>query len=142
VGEETMDKYLERPVTRSVHIGRRRRASWLWRELTSEDLHFQDMHCDFELRRGTLLPPTRAARTPRSRGIFSEPSEPPKERSAWRRPNVSIVAVAVAVVAIASALVVGAPNAIMGAEVNLNPGPAMVGAVSVPPTFIAPSATR
>ena len=62
------------------------------------------------------LPPTRAARTPRSRGVFSEATEPPKQPRTWRRADLSIVALAVAVVAIASALIVGAPAAIMGAR--------------------------
>jgi hypothetical protein len=110
--------------------------------ITGVELCFPDPRRDFEFRSVSQLPPTRAARTPRSRGVFSKVTEPPKKQSAWRRADMSIVAVAVAVVAIASALIVGAPIAISGEGPGFNPGPAIVGAASVPPAFIELSRTR
>jgi len=100
------------------------------------DLHLEDTTADSGFRSGTRLPPPRAARTPRSRGIFLRATEAPKKQSVWRKADKSIIGLAVAVVAIASALIVGAPAAIMGAAINVNPGPAIVGAASVPPAFI------
>ena len=52
---------------------------------------------------------------------------------------VSIAALAVAVVAVSSALIMGAPATMMGVALNLNPGPAIIGAASVPPSFMEPS---
>jgi hypothetical protein len=132
-----MNRSLARQVARGLRIGRPRCASDLPCELVSED-----PKRDSEFRLGPQLPPTRAARTPRSRGIFSKVTEPPKKQSAWRRADLSIVAFAIAVVAIASALIVGAPTAFMGTAASFNPGPAIVGAASVPPAFIAPSKTH
>ena len=136
-----MDRYLERRVARRVRVGRPHWAAGL-ADLDREDLHLQAPRRDFDFGSPTQLPPTRAARTPRSRGVFSKVTEPPKKRSAWRRANLSIVALAVVVVAITSALIVGAPIAITGAGVNFNPGPAIVGAASVPPAFIDASRKR
>ena len=131
-----MDRNIERRVTR-----RPRAAGLVWirgvpRDVLDGDLHFQDTTGEFEFRSDTRLPPPRAARTTRSRGIFLRATEPPEKQSAWRKADKSIIALAVAVVTIASALIVGAPAAIMGSAVNLNPGPAIVGAASVPPAFI------
>jgi hypothetical protein len=89
------------------------------------------------------LPPPRAARTPRSRGFFLAAKVPAHKRERMPgKARASIVALAVAVVAIASALIVTAPAAILGSAVNINPGPAMVGAASVAPAFLAPARTR
>jgi hypothetical protein len=137
-----MDRSMERQVAGRVRTGRSRCVSGLALELVSENVHFQDSQRDFEFRPGTQLPPTRAARMPRSRGVFSRANEPPKKQSAWRRADLSIVALAVAVVAIVSALIVGAPTAVMDGAFNHNPGPAIVGAASVPPAFIARSRKR
>ena len=49
---------------------------------------------------GTRLPPTRAARTPRSRGFFFKATERPKKQSGWRKAEMTIVALAIAVVAV------------------------------------------
>jgi len=54
----------------------------------------------------------------------------------------AIAALAAAVVAVSSALIMGAPATIMGVALNLNPGPAIVGAASVPPSFVEPSKGR
>jgi hypothetical protein len=82
------------------------------------------------------LPPTRAARTPRSRGVFLAGVEAAAGGRASRLTDVSIAAVAIAIVTIASVLIMSAPAAVMGVALNLNPGPALVGAASVPPSFL------
>ena len=90
-------------------------------------------------RSGTRLPPTRAARTPRSRGVFLATVEPGRVGRTRRWADLWIAALAVAVVTVSSALIMGAPATIMGFTLNLNPGPAIVGAASVPPSFMEPS---
>jgi hypothetical protein len=131
---------MERRVARRVRIGR---PHWVAGFVDDgEDLHLQATRRNFDFGSPPQLPPTRAARTPRSRGVFSRMTEPPKKQSAWRRTSLSVVALAIAVVAVASALIVGAPIAITGVGVNVNPGPAIFGAASVPPAFIEPSRTR
>lgn len=137
-----MDRSIERRVARRVRSDRPHWVPGSAGKLLHEDLHIEPTGRDFGLGSPTTLPPTRAARTPRSRGVFFKVAEPPKKKSQWRRSDLSIVAFAVAVVAIASALIVGAPIAMTGAGVNLNPGPAIVGAASVPPAFLEPSITR
>jgi hypothetical protein len=62
----------------------------------------------------------------------------PKRRPAKR--DLSMVALAVAVVAVTSALIVGAPSAMLGSSVAINPGAAIVGATSVAPAFLKPAA--
>jgi len=91
---------------------------------------------------GTRLPPTRAARTLRSRGVFLAIVKPIPGARRRRLADVTIAALAVAVVAISSALIMGAPATIMGAALNLNPGPGIVGSASVPPAFMVPSKGR
>jgi hypothetical protein len=137
-----MDRSMERQVERKVRTGRSGWVPALATGVAGADLCFPDPRRDFEFRSVSQLPPTRAARTPRSRGIFSKATEPARKMSSWRRVDLSIVALAVAVVAIAATLIVGAPIAITGGGANFNPGPAMVGAASVPPAFIEPSRTR
>jgi hypothetical protein len=137
-----MDRNVERQVERRASTSRPRWVPAMATGITGVELCFPDPRRDFEFRSVSQLPPTRAARTPRSRGIFSGATEPARKRSSWRRTDLSIVALAVAVVAIASALIVGAPLAISDGGANFNPGPAMVGATSVPPAFIEPSTTR
>lgn len=91
---------------------------------------------------GTRLPPTRAARTPRSRGVFLAMLKPTPGARRRRLADLTIAALAVAVVAISSALIMGAPATIMGAALNFNPGPGIVGSASVPPAFLEPSKLR
>jgi hypothetical protein len=98
-----------------------------------------DSHRAHQLAAGLRLPPTRAARQPRSRGAFSPGASQGSGRRKWRRSQISIAALAVAIVAIASAVIVGGPSAVMGAGVGANPAPAIVGAASVPPAFIEPA---
>ena len=88
---------------------------------------------------GTRLPPTRAARMSRSRGVFLAPVEPSRGGRARRWADLSIAALAAAVVAVSSALIMGAPATMMGVALNFNPGPAIIGAASVPPSFMEPS---
>jgi len=135
-----MDTSMERRVTRRVRSGRPPWVAGIARDRDSEDLHSQSTRHDFDFGLPPRLPPTRAARTLRSRGVFSKAPGTSKKQRSWRSADLSIVALAVAVVAIASALIVGAPIAITGA--NVNPGPAIVGAASVPPAFIEHSKTR
>jgi hypothetical protein len=142
LGEEIMERINERRVARRIRISRPRWVSGMASDGVHEDLHFQATWRDFDFGSPAQLPPTRAARTPRSRGVFSKVTEAPKKQSAWRRADMSVVAFAVAVVAIASALIVGAPIAISGAGPSFNPGPAIVGAASVTPAFIEPTRTR
>ena len=111
------------------------------RDLVSENLCLQHPGSTFALRSENPLPPTRAARTPRSRGFFFKATEPPKKQNGWRKAEMTIVALAIAVVAVAATLIVGAPT-MMGGANNLNPGPAIVGAASVPPAFIGHPKTR
>ncbi len=101
-----------------------------------------DMDSDTALRFGLPLPPTRAARPSRSRGIFLPAADSAPKKRALRKADLSIVALAVVVVAVASALILGGPPAILGASGVYNPGPAIVGAASVPPAFVEPSASR
>jgi hypothetical protein len=106
---------------------------------TDAERSFDDLHRAHQLSNDLRLPPTRAARQPRSRGVFSAGAGQRPERRKLRKAGVSIAAVAVAIVAIASALIVAAPAMVMGTGVSANPGPAIVGAASVPPAFIEPA---
>jgi len=96
-------------------------------------------HSAHQLSNSLRLPPTRAARQPRSRGVFFAGANQGPERRKRRRAEISIAALAVVIVAIASAVIVGAPSVVMGAAAGVNPGPAIFGATSVPPTFIGQS---
>lgn len=87
------------------------------------------------------LPPTRAARTLRSRGVFLETVKPAPRARKRRLAEVAIAALAVAIVALSSALIMGAPT-IMGAALSFNPGPGIIGSASVPPAFMEPSKRR
>jgi hypothetical protein len=103
----------------------------------------QGLELDFGFNAASRLPPPRAARTPRSRGFFLKAApESKKPRRKWGKSDFSIIAFAVAVVALTSALIVGAPSAMLGSAVSLNPGPAMVGATSVAPAFFTPPKAR
>jgi hypothetical protein len=137
-----MDRSMERRVS---HRARTSRARWIpcpSHEFVSEDPHSLDVRSDIALRFSPPLPPTRAARPSRSRGVFLPTADPAPAKRRWRKTDLSIAALAVMVVAMASALVLGAPPAILGALGTYNPGPAIVGAASVPPAFVEPSATR
>ena len=136
-GEEIMDRSIERRVTRRSRAVRPRWDTCpVARHGGDGDLHLQDTtgELDFAPAHGCLHPALRAPRA--VAGFFCRRLKLRRRQSAWRKADKSIIGLAVAVVAIASALIVGAPTAIMGAAVNVNPGPAIVGAASVPPAFI------
>jgi hypothetical protein len=88
------------------------------------------------------LPPTRAARASRGRGVFwEEPDEVMSAaRSRWVEASVAFVALAVA--AVAMAVCVNAPSVVAGAAFGTNPGPAIVAAASVAPPFVLPAKLR
>jgi len=93
-------------------------------------------------RSGLRLPPTRAARASRSRGVFLEvPAEVVNdERANWIEVPVAIIALAVA--AFALAVCFRASSIVAGPTVGINPGPAIVAAASVAPPFVVPLALR
>ncbi len=136
-----MNTDTERQLTRRFRTMRPRWTPGLSRDLVSNNLCLQHPGSSFALRAEKPLPPTRAARKPRSRGFFFKGTEPPKKQNGWRKAEMTIVALAIAVVAAAFTLIVGAPT-MMGGAINLNPGPAIFGAASVPPAFIEPSRLR
>jgi hypothetical protein len=88
------------------------------------------------------LPPTRAARASRSRGVFLEaPAEVGSaERANWIEVPVAIIALGVA--AFALAVCFRATSLVAGPTVGINPGPAIVAAASVAPPFVEPLKLR
>jgi len=99
----------------------------------------EPMQREHQLRSKLRLPPTRAARPTRKRGVFLG------AQSALDKPRhvrVSKVTLALAVAAITSVLVVSAPSVVTDTAVAANHGLALIGAASVPPSFIEPSKRR
>ena len=137
--EEIMLRRLERDILRRLRVARARWLPGPAAARTSAERSVDDSHRAHQLSNGLRLPPTRAARQPRSRGAFLGGANQGPERRRWRRADISIAALAVAIVAIASAVIVGGPSVVTGAASSANPGPAMVGAASVPPAFIEPA---
>jgi len=86
---------------------------------------------------GLRLPPTRAARPARSRGVFLAVARRLLGPDKPRRTHVSRVTLAVAALAATSALVISAPTLWMDTAVAASRGLALIGAASVPPSFIA-----
>jgi hypothetical protein len=88
------------------------------------------------------LPPTRAARASRSRGVFLEKSAEvvSAERANWIEVPVAIVALAVA--AFALAVCFKASSIVSGPGIGINPGPAIFAATSVAPPFVEPLTLR
>lgn len=82
------------------------------------------------------FPPTRAAQASRSRGVFLEPPDEitGAARARWIEVPVAIVAIVVA--AFALLVCVQAPSIVGSPSVVSNPGPAIVAAASVTPTFV------
>lgn len=136
-----MNRSIERRSIRRARGIQPRWGSALATGSADGDVHVLDTRRDFGFRVAPQLPPTRAARTPRSRGVFFRAAEPLKKHGG-RRTRLSIIAFAIAVVAIASALIVGAPIAISGAGTSFNPGPAIFGSASVSPLFFNHSGTH
>jgi hypothetical protein len=137
--EEIMLRRLEQNILRRLRVARARWLPGPTEARTSAERSFDDSHRAHQLSNSLRLPPTRAARQPRSRGVFSADAGRRPERRKLRRAGISIAALAVAIVAIASAVIVGAPAVVMGTAASANPGPAIVGAASVPPAFIEPA---
>jgi hypothetical protein len=84
------------------------------------------------------FPPTRAARSPRSRGVFLETCEENPSAKSTRWVEVPVAIVALAVAAFALAVCFSAPTIVAGTTVGANPGPGIVAAASVAPPFILP----
>ena len=87
------------------------------------------------------LPPTRAARVPRSRGTFLDGvrSAHPK----WRHlVGASLKPVPLAIACILLALLAYSPSIVTGVALSHNPGPGIVASASVPPAFVIPAKRR
>jgi len=93
-------------------------------------------------RSGVRFPPTRAARSPRGRGVFLKDADNTagKGRPRWIEIPVAIVAVAVA--AFALTVCFNAPSIVASGAFGPNPGPGMVAAASVAPPFVLPTKLR
>jgi len=85
---------------------------------------------------GHPLPPTRAARPKRSRGFFfGGPSinrKPPND--VWRR-RLALIATFTTMASILVLAIV--PFLVEEGAFNANPGPGLVGATSIPPSFVS-----
>src|SRR5947207_1884118 len=88
------------------------------------------------------FPPTRAARASRSRGVFlGDRGEVGNSgRSRWIEVPVALVALAVAAFAVVVCL--NASWLVGGPSLGANPGPGIVAAASVAPSFIEPVKLR
>src|ERR1700757_502675 len=135
-GEEIMNQLPEQKPVRRQHVERARTLPGPGDFNSDEARSTEPMQREHQLRSQSRLPPTRAARPTRKRGVFL------RARSALdktRRGRVSRVTLALAVAAITSALVISAPSVVTDTAVAANHGLALVGAASVPPSFIAPA---
>jgi hypothetical protein len=137
-----MGASIERQGARRLRAAQPRRLTALSAGTGGGELRLPGAAGGFALLSEIRLPPPRAARTARSRGIFLRVTDATKEPRGGRKPGASIVRLVIAVAAIACALVVAAPGAIMWTSGNPNPGPAMVGATSVPPSFVDTAGAR
>ena len=138
-GEDTMNRLLEQGT-------RRRRGIARGPVLPGAAEECDDLVCAAEPPRAESsadtsiqLPPTRAARPARSRGAFLATARRWMGPARTRRVNLSRITLAAAVVAVASALVVSAPSRVMDSAVAASRGLALIGATSVPPSFIVPA---
>jgi hypothetical protein len=91
---------------------------------------------------GLRFPPTRAARASRGRGVFLKEADEVKGRGRARWIEVPVAIVALAVAAFAVAVCFNAPSIVAGATLGTNPGPAIVAAASVAPSFVIPAHSR
>jgi len=87
------------------------------------------------------LPPTRAARSPRSRGGFLVGS-PDRSRPPRSVIKALLAALAMAICGVALAVFASAPSIMSGAALTANPGPGMVASTSVAPSFVVPVKRR
>lgn len=85
------------------------------------------------------FPPTRAARASRSRGVFLDDRDN-SGRSRWIEVPVALVALAVAAFAVVVCL--NASWLVAGPSLGANPGPGIVAAASVAPSFVEPVKLR
>ena len=102
----------------------------------TESAHAEDGHGGSRDVAGAPLPPTRAARSPRSRGRFFDPAE---DRSHLRKTPVVrawVTALAVAACGITMTLLASAPSLVSGTAFGANPGPGIVASASVAPSFV------
>lgn len=87
------------------------------------------------------LPPTRAARTPRSRGTFLDSvCNVRLKRNALAR--ASLTGFTLVVGGILLALFAYSPSIVSGGALNANPGPGMFASASVAPAFMVPAKRR
>jgi hypothetical protein len=138
-GEEIMNQLPEQTPLRRKHVARAHTLPGPGDFESDEARSTEAMQREHQLRSQLRLPPTRAARPTRKRGAFLG------ALSALDRPRhvrVSKVTLALAVAAITSALVVSAPVVVTDTAVAANHGLALIGAASVPPSFIEPSKRR
>ena len=87
-------------------------------------------------RPGLRLPPTRAARASRGRGVFLEDSDKGKGRGRPRWIEVPVAIVALAIAAFALLVCINAPSVVASGAFGPNQGPAIVAAASVAPPFV------
>ena len=93
-------------------------------------------------RSGLHLPPTRAARASRGRGVFLEDGDKVRGGGRPRWIEVPVAIVALAIAAFAVTVYINAPSIVAGGSFGPNPGPAMVAAASVAPSFVLPAKSR
>jgi hypothetical protein len=91
---------------------------------------------------GLRFPPTRAARAPRSRGVFLEKPDEILGAGWPRWIEVLGTLAALAVAALALTVSVNTASVFAGPAFGTNPGPAIVAAASVAPPFVQPAQPR
>ena len=93
-------------------------------------------------RAGLRFPPTRAARASRGRGVFLEDGDKLRGGGRPRWIEVPVAIVALAIAAFAVTVYINAPSMVAGGAFGPNPGPGMVAAASVAPSFVLPAKSR
>jgi len=94
-----------------------------------------------ELSFNPRLPPTRAARVPRSRGTFLDGMRNAIPK--WNQlVGVSLKPIPLAIACILLALLAYSPSIVTGVALSHNPGPGIVASASVPPAFVIPARRR
>ena len=91
---------------------------------------------------GLRFPPTRAARASRGRGVFLEDGDKVRGGGRPRWIEVPVAIVALAIAAFAVTVYINAPSMVAGGTFGPNPGPAIVAAASVAPSFVLPAQSR
>ena len=134
-----MNQLPEQKPRRRQHVARARTLPSPGHFSSDEARSTEPMQREHQLRSHLRLPPTRAARPTRKRGVFLGTQS---ALDKTRHGRFSRVTLALAVAAITSALVVSAPSVVTDTAVAANHGLALIGAASVPPSFIAPAKRR